>query len=125
MDTRVATIARWKVEVEEGEVTKGEQLRVARRGRGDLNRHTREDSNCPLGPGKGGGEESGVASSSSHLHDGGVGGDLLQEGEMGAVFPKKMRQTGKVRHKMQVEGENSKERARSLPIIPTASLHQG
>ncbi len=51
MDTRVAIVARWQVEVKEGEVAKGEQLRVARRGRGDLNRHTREDGNGPLGPG--------------------------------------------------------------------------
>jgi hypothetical protein len=91
VDTRFVTIARWKVEVKEGEVTKGEQLRVARRGRGDLNRHTREDSNGPLGPGEGGGEEGGVAGSSSRLYNGGVGGDLLNEGQVRAVLAKKMR----------------------------------
>ncbi len=70
MYTRVATVARRKVEMKEGEVTKGEQLRVARRGRGDLDRHTRENSNSPLGPGEGGGEKSGVASNNSHLNYG-------------------------------------------------------
>jgi hypothetical protein len=100
MDTRVATVARWKVEVKEGEVAKGEQLRVARRGRGDLNRHTKEDGNGPLGPGEGGGEEGGVASSSSHLNNGGVGGDLLHEGQVRAVLAKQVRQASKIRHEM-------------------------
>jgi hypothetical protein len=124
MNTRVATIACWKVEVKEGEVTKGEQLRVAGRGRGDLNRHTRENSNSPLGPGERGGEEGGVASSSSHLNNGGVRGDLLNKGQVRAVLPKEMGQTSKIRHEVQVEGEDGEKRARGLPIVPTASLHQ-
>jgi hypothetical protein len=124
MNTRVATIARRKVEMKEGEVAKAEQLRVARGGRGDLNRHSRENSNGPLGPGEGGGEEGGVASSSSCLNNGGVGGDLLNEGQVRAVLAKKMRQARKVGHEVQVEGEDSEERARGLPIVPTASLHQ-
>jgi hypothetical protein len=124
VDTRVATIARWKVEVKEGEVTKGEQLRVARRGRGDLNRHTREDGNGPLGPREGGGEEGGVASSSSRLNNGGVGGDLLNKSQVRVVLAKKMRQAGEVGHEVQVEREDGEERARGLPIVPTASLHQ-
>ncbi len=80
MHTRVAAIARRKVEMQEGEITKGEKLGVARRGRGDLDRHTRENSNGPLGPGEGGGEEGGVASSSCRLNNEGVGGDLLNKG---------------------------------------------
>ncbi len=124
MDTRVATIACWKVEVKEGEITKGEELRVARRRRGNLDRHTREDGDGPLGPGEGGGEEGGVASSSSRLHNGGVRGDLLQKGQVRAVLSKEMRQASKIRHEMQVKGEDGEERARGLPIVPTASLHQ-
>jgi hypothetical protein len=123
--TTVATIASWKVEVKEGEIAKGEQLGVARRRRGDLDRHTREDGNGSLGPGEGGGEEGGVASSSSCLHNGGVGGDLLHEGEVRAVLTKEVRQTGKIRHEMQVEGEDGEERTRGLSIVPTASLHHG
>jgi hypothetical protein len=129
MDTRVATVARWQVEVKKGEVTKGEQLRVARRRRGNLDRHTREDGDGPPGPGEGGGEEGGeeggVTSSSSHLHNGGVGGDLLQEDQVRAVLSEEMRQTSKIRHEVQVEGENGEEGARGLPIVPTASRHQG
>jgi hypothetical protein len=125
MDTRVATVARWKVEVKEGEITKGEELRVARRRRGNLVRHPRENGDCPLGPGEGGGEEGGVASSSSRLNNGGVGGDLLQKGQVRAVLSKEMRQASKIRHEMQVEGEDGEERARGLPIVPTASRHQG
>ncbi len=41
VDTRVATVACWEVEVKEGEITKGEELRVARGRRGNLDRHTR------------------------------------------------------------------------------------
>jgi hypothetical protein len=125
MYTRVAPVARRKVEMKKGEVTKGEQLRVAGRGRGDLNRYTRENSNGPLGPGEGGGEEGGVASSSSHLNYGGVGGDLLDEGQVRAVLAKKMRQARKVGHEVQVKGEDGEERARGLPIVPTATLHRG
>jgi hypothetical protein len=124
MDTRVATVARWKVEVQEGEITKGEELRVARRRRGNLDRHTRENGDGPPGPGKGGGEEGGVASSSSRLHNGGVRGDLLQEGQVRAVLPEEMRQTSKIRHKVQVEGEDGEERTRGLPIVPIVSRHQ-
>ncbi len=124
VDTRVATIASWMVEVKEGEVTKGEELKVARRRRGNLDRHTREDGDGPLGPGEGGGKEGGVASSSSRLNNGGVGGYLLQKGQVRAVLSKEMRQASKIRHEMQVEGEDCEERARGLPIVPTASLHQ-
>ncbi len=109
MYTRVATVACWKVEMKKGEVTKGEQLRVARRGRRNLDRHTRENSNDPLGPGEGGGEKCGVASSSSHLNYGGVGGDLLDEGQVRAMLMKKMGQASKVGHEVQVEGENGVE----------------
>jgi hypothetical protein len=125
MDTRVATVARWKVEVKKGEITKGEELRVARRRRGNLDRDTREDGDGPLGPGEGGGEEGGVARSSSHLHNGGVGGDLLQEDQVRAVLPEEVRQTSKIQHEMQVEGEDGEERERGLPIVPTVSRHQG
>ncbi len=125
MYTRVATVARRKVEMKKGEVTKGEQLRVARRGRGDLDRHTRENSNGPLGPEERGGEKGGVASSSSHLNYGDVGGDLLDEGQVRAMLAKKMGQASKVGHEVQVEGENGMERARGLPIVPTATLHRG
>jgi hypothetical protein len=68
--------------VEKGEVTNGEQLSVARRGRGDLNRNMRKDSNGPLGLGKGGGEEGGVTSGGSDLNDGGVGSDFLHKGQV-------------------------------------------
>jgi hypothetical protein len=125
MDTRVATVARWEVEMKEGEITKGEELSVARRRRGNLDRHPRENGDGPPGPGEGGGEEGGVASSSSHLHNGGVGGDLLQKDQVRAMLPEEMRQTSKVRHEMQVEGEDGEERTRGLPIVPTASRHQG
>ncbi len=125
MHTRVATVARRKLEVKKGEITKGAQLRVARRGRGDLDRHTRENSNSPLGPGEGGGEKGGVASSSSHLNYGGVGSDFLDEGQVRAMLAKKMGQASKVRHEVQIEGENGEERARGLPIVPTATLHRG
>jgi hypothetical protein len=72
--TRIATVARREVEVEEGEFAKGEELRVARGGGRDLNRYAVKDSNCPLGLGEGSGKENGVASSCSSLHNRVVGG---------------------------------------------------
>jgi hypothetical protein len=60
----------------------------------------RENSNGPLGPGEGGGEEGGVASGSCRLNNGGVGGDLLNEGQVRAVLAKEMRQASKVGHEV-------------------------
>jgi hypothetical protein len=49
MDTRVATVARWEVEMKEGEITKGEELSVARRRRGNLDRHRERTAIVLLG----------------------------------------------------------------------------
>jgi hypothetical protein len=113
------------VDVKKGEVTKGEQLGVARRGRGDLDRNTREDSNGSPGLGKGGGEEGGVTSGGSDLNDGGVGSDFLHKGQVRVVHTKQVRQASKIRHEMEVEGEDGEERARGLPIVSTATRHRG
>ncbi len=111
--------------MEKGEVTNGEQLSVARRGRGDLNKNTRKDSNGPLGLGKGGGEEGGVTSGGSDLNNGGVVSDFLHKGQVRVVLTKQVRQASKIHHEMEIEGEDGEERARGLPIVSTATRHRG
>jgi hypothetical protein len=71
------------------------------------------------GRGKKGGNVDGIAGCCCRLLNGSVWGDLLKEGNVGAVFAKKVGQTSKIRHKAEVEGEDREERARSLPIVST------
>ena len=122
---RVPAVARRKIEVKKGEGTKGQQLRVARREGGDLDRYPGEDSNGSPGGTNRGRDEGRVTCDGSDLEQGSMGRNLLEEDDMWAMLPEEVREAGKICHEMEVEGEDRKERARGLPVIPTATLHPG
>ncbi len=70
-DTRIASIASRKVEMQEGEVTNREDLGVASV---EIDRGAKEDSDCHLGRGRGGSNVIEVARCCRRFHDGGGGG---------------------------------------------------
>jgi hypothetical protein len=79
-----APAARGKVEMDEGEVAQLHQLGVARREGRHLHRNTGQDSDGPLGGGGGGGKE-GRVPRRRQRQQGGVGGNFLDKGEVGAM----------------------------------------
>jgi hypothetical protein len=103
--------------MDEGEVAQLHQLGVARREGRNLHRDTGQNGDGPLGGGGGGGEECGIPCRRRQGQQGGVRGNFLDKGKMGAMGLEQRTQASKIRHMESVESEEGEKRPLGLTII--------